>query len=116
MGITIKNTSILMGLMSHSFHPILTDIICWVAELYGLVMTESYRPQRHSGDVHSTNPVRAIDLRSWYYDDAQALSGAINAKWQYDPKRPHMKVAIIHAIEGGAEHFHIQVHKNTVRI
>ena len=99
------------------YKQMLTDIIIWLADKYGLVMTESYRRPYHTGDVHSTDPVRAVDIRSHCYDGDKAheIMNEINAKWEYDSNRPHMKCAIIHDVGKGV-HFHIQVHPNTIRI
>lgn len=112
--IEIKNSQVLAGLMQHKFHNTLTEIIVWLADNHGLVMTESFRPSRHPGDVHSTDPVRALDIRSRCYDGdlAGKIRDDINARWQYDPNRPHMQCAIIHDVGMGI-HFHIQVHPNT---
>ena len=113
--IIIKNVGVLRGLMERNFHPLLIGIILDIAERYGLVMTESYREPRHKGDVHSTNPVRAIDLRYLCYSDllAYKIANDINRKWQYDTRRKEMKVALIHKVEGGGIHFHIQTHHRT---
>ncbi len=115
--IKIKDIEVLRGLMERSYHPLLIRIILYVANKYGIIITESYRKQRHKNDVHSTAPVRAIDLREWCYPEfkAQAIKNEINNKWEYDHKRPDMKVAIIHKVEGGTYHFHIQVHHKTRR-
>jgi hypothetical protein len=112
--IEIKNSQVLAGLMQNKFHPQLTKIICWLADNYGLVMTESFRPARRPGDVHSTDPVRAIDIRSRCYDGelAGTIREDINNRWQYDSNRPSMQCAIIHDVGMGI-HFHIQVHPNT---
>ncbi len=114
--IEIKNNSVLSGLMLHKFDPVLTEIVCWLAGTHGLVMTESFRPALHPGDVHSTDPVRAVDIRSKCYDGdlAGRIRDEINALWQYDSNRPQMKCAIIHDVGNGI-HFHIQSHPNTCK-
>lgn len=113
--IQIKNPDVLRGLMTQNYHPILIDIIVWVAQEYGFVMTESHRAQRNANDLHGTDPVRANDLRSWCYAPGEAIEIAreINKKWQYDPRRRHKKTAIIHD-SGLGIHFHIQVHPRTI--
>ena len=115
--IRIKDTEVTRGLMERNFSPLLIQIIIEVAKKYGIVITESYREQRHSGDLHSTNPVRAIDIREWCYPEWQAkvILNFINQTWEYDPKRPEMKVAILHKVKNGAWHFHVQVHPGTRR-
>ena len=114
--IEIKNSSVLSGLMLHKFDRMLVEIVCWLADNHGLVMTESFRPALHSGDVHSTDPVRAVDIRSKCYDGDHAgkIRDEINAMWQYDSNRPQMRCAIIHDVGNGV-HFHIQTHPNTCR-
>ena len=115
--IQIKNTDVLEGLMRHNFHTVLIEIICAVAAKYGIFITESYRDPIHPGDVHSTDPVRAIDLRSWCYlseEVAYQIRDWINENWQYDPSRPRFRVALIHNAGKGI-HFHIQVHPHTCR-
>jgi hypothetical protein len=113
--IIIKDSGILHGLLTHKFDSILADIICYIADQKGVVITESYRDQEHKNDLHGTYPVRAIDLRTWCYDDAMAyrIMEDVNALWLYDPARPLKKVAIIHKTETGAMHMHVQVHPNT---
>jgi len=113
--IQVKNVDVLKALLNRKIHPTLLDIIFWIAEKYGLCFTEAYREPRGRGDVHCTDPLRAVDLRSWFYenDHAYFIEGEINRRWQYDPARPDMKVAMIHSVDGGALHFHIQVHPNT---
>ena len=115
--IEIKNSQVLAGLMNHKFHPALTEIVAWLADKYGIVMTESFRTARRPGDVHSTNPVRAIDIRSRCYEGGLAgrIRDEINSRWQYDSNRPGMQCAIIHDVGLGI-HFHIQVHPNTVQV
>ncbi len=116
--IKIKNAEVLSSILGHVFHPVLIDVIVWVAISFGLMITEGWRPRRHASDLHGVpDPVRAIDLRSWFYrpEKATQIEQAINNRWIYDPNRPNMKVAMIHKVKGGALHFHIQVHPNTVR-
>ncbi len=112
--IQVKNTGVLAGMLLHKFDPQLVDIICWVAEHEGLIITESYRPPRHPGDTHATDPVRAMDIRSWVYPDPHKIADAINARRQYDYERPHKQCAVYHDAGNGL-HFHIQVHQNTRR-
>jgi hypothetical protein len=112
--IILKDINILRGLMERRFHPLLVNIILDVAGKFGIVMTESYRESRHKGDVHSTSPVRAIDLRTWCYPNHKAvkIKDWINYNWIYDESRDNYKVAIIHD-SGNGFHFHIQVHPKT---
>lgn len=76
------------------------------------VITSAYRPGDNG--VHGTWPVRGLDVRCRSAGLGQALEDLINSRWQYDPKRPELKVAIYHDV-GSGPHLHIQVHKNTKR-
>jgi len=120
--IRVKNSGVLRALLEHRYHPVLTDILCWLAETHGLCITEGFRPKRHKNDLHGQNPVRAGDLRSWFYKPTEAIQieKEINERWEYDPKRPAKVVAWIHESfdENGKSmgvHFHIQVHPRTRR-
>lgn len=114
--IEVKNATVLRNIMSYTFDPVLVSIICYIGEKYGACITEGWRAPRHPGDVHSTVPVRAVDLRHWIYESgvAEIIKRDINSRWQYDPNRPHMRCAIIHDAGRGL-HFHIQVHPHTRR-
>ena len=114
--IIIKDSKILIALMERRYHPLLIRIIADVAKQHGIVLTEAWRePPRHINDLHARG--RAIDLRSWCYPDklAYEIRHQINTRWEYDPQRPEKDCAIIHKVNGGALHFHIQVHPNTRR-
>jgi len=115
--IVIKSPEVLQGLMERRFAPLLVLIILSVAREFGIVITESYREKRSRNDLHGTQPVRALDLRSWCYPDkvAYEIKHWINSKWIYDPNRPRYEVAIIHKVGKGGLHFHIQVCPNTIR-
>ncbi len=119
IGIKIKNISVLRGMFEENYDPILIDIVCYVADKYGIVLTESFREKLHANDLHGTDPVRALDLREWCYHlgVAKEIEADINSKWQYDLSRPEKKCAWIHKNrKTNGIHFHIQVHPNTVRI
>lgn len=117
--IVIKDVNVLRGLFEKEYDPILIDIACYVSDKYGIVITESFREKLHPGDLHGTEPeVRAFDLREWVYTKtfAKEIEDDINAKWIYDPERPHMKCAWIHENrKTRGVHFHIQTHPNTRR-
>lgn len=114
--IHVKNSTVLHGMLTYYFHPMLCNIIDFIVRYYGIVFTESYRPQRHPNDLHGTHPVRAVDLRQWCYPTgvAEKIRDDVNSEWIYDPTRQNKKVAIIHD-SGEGIHFHIQVHPRTVR-
>ena len=115
--IIIKDVTVLRGLMERRYSPLLINIICAVANKFGLIITESYRDKTHMNDLHGTLPVRAVDLRSWCYitdKKAYEIMHWINKKWMYDPNRPDKKVAIIHKTKHGSIHFHIQSSQKTM--
>jgi len=114
--IEIKDIEVLRGLMERRFSPLLIDIIIFIARKYGIVMTESFREKRHMNDLHGTQPVRAVDLRTWCYPDSlmYRIFHRINQLWIYDPNRPDKDVAVVHDA-GSGTHAHIQVHPNTRR-
>ena len=114
--IQVKTPNVLQGMLTYSFHPMLVTIIEFVARHYGVVITESYRPQRHPDDLHGVHPVRAMDIRSWCYPEwlAEQIRDDLNNEWTYDPTRTNYRVAKIHD-SGLGIHFHIQVHPRTVR-
>ncbi len=119
VGIKIKNVAVLRGLFEKNYDPVLVDIIVYVAETYGLVMTESFREKLHANDLHGEIPVRAVDIREWAYPKhlAQEIEDDVNSKWIYDPNRPHKSCAWIHENrKTKGFHFHIQTHPNTRRV
>ena len=116
--IAVKDKEVLRGLMERRFAPILITIITELAKEFGIMITESYREKQHPNDLHGTQPVRALDLRSWAYSseaEAYEIMQWVNQRWAYDFTRLHMQAAIIHKTNKGALHFHIQVHPNTRR-
>lgn len=117
--IQVKSVDVLRSLLENTYHPILNEIILWVAGKWGLCITSGWRPGR---GVHGTDPGRGMDLRSWFYRPALAaeIEQAINARWIYDPDRPLKMVSWIHESfddKGKSKgiHFHIQVHPHTRR-
>jgi len=113
--IILKDKKILAGLMYHRFHIKLVQVMCWIIDHFDdATLTESFRFQLHSNDLHGTKPVRAIDLRSWIYEDAKKIVRLINETWEYDFERPHKLISIYHKNrKGNGYHLHIQVHPNT---
>jgi len=99
-----------------SWHPNLIRVSIWIVETAGeVVYTSGYRPKLiHDDDsgIHTTDPLRAFDLRHYIYDKPDGLCRRINRVWTYDPKRPNIPVALLHDT-GLGKHFHIQVHDNT---
>ena len=104
--IQVKNHDVLTSLLQKKFHPILTALMKWVAWVYGIYITEGYRPKKHKHDLHGTTPVRAIDGRASIYTHPAMTADRINARWIYDPGRPTMKCALYHARCPGCGHDH----------
>ena len=114
MRIEIKNMSVLKVLLSKNYHPVLVEILLDLSStVTELTVTEGWRPGK---GVHSTDPCRGLDLRSWIYTSTKLTEIAtyINARWQYDYKRPEKICCYIHN-SGQGEHIHLQVHPNTRR-
>ena len=84
----------------------------WMTQFYEAVITSAYR---NDGGIHGTDPLRALDLRSWIYSNPQGMETYVNDIWTYDPKRPDMKVCWWHdAGKPKNKHFHLQVHPGTL--
>ena len=115
--IIIKDIEILQGLFERNFAPLLVSIILSIAKDYGIIITESYRVKKHINDLHGTQPIRAIDLRSWAYPGKTAykVSNNINHTWEYDRARPEKLCCLIHETNRGGIHMHIQVSPATRR-
>jgi len=116
MIIKIKNTEVLDSIMTHVFDPMLVKVLTDFCQATNYAtITEGYRPQHHPNDLHGTDPVRAVDLRSWCYPEPTMLARDFNTVWEYDYKRPHMEVLVYHKSGRDARHFHLQVHPHTRR-
>ena len=120
MAIKVKNYKVLRALLSVEYAPILIQIILWVIHRYSeTVITEGYR----QGDprTHGTIPCRAVDLRSWIFENPGAVRDDINKHWEYDPERPNMQACVYHEVidkktgKSKGWHFHVQSHPNTKR-
>lgn len=111
--IKIKDTNVLISLLYTRFNPKLFRVLRWWKRNFGkLVITEGFRPKKHVNDLHGVYPVRAVDLRSWIYEDPEEVARICNRTWTYDPSRPRFKVCVYHNAGSGA-HFHVQVHPMT---
>lgn len=101
------------------WHPILVDLVWWVVDFAGEVVATSGRRYRslYAGDsgIHMTDPLRALDIRYYIYNNPDKLRDIINRAWQYDRTRPGLKCALLHDV-GKGKHFHLQVHDRTIRI
>jgi len=116
MNIAFKSDNIFKNFCKVPHHPVLDDLICWLHEnKIERIVTSAYRANKiHPADsgIHTTNPLRAIDLRSWTIRNPNIVRDKINNAWLYDPARPGKKVCVYHTT-GRGYHFHLQVHDNT---
>jgi hypothetical protein len=75
-----------------------------------------------SGVHNAGPPFRAIDVRirnlsphaNVSQEKAEALAERLNNLWVYDPKRPHLDVAVA-KLHGTGPHIHLQVHPRTAK-
>ncbi len=112
--ILIKNIDVLKALLSKEYHPLLIEIVLDIYSIASeIVVTEGWR---EGSGVHSTDPCRGIDFRSWIYSvkKLEEIQEYINNRWIYDPDRPYMKVLIVHNA-GTGRHIHCQIHPNSIR-
>ncbi len=117
MHIAFKNNELFRSFCTIPRHPILIDVLIWVSQLkkMEMIVTSDFRDKRiHANDpaIHGTNPLRAIDLRSWTMRNPDLTKDKINSVWVYDPSRPKLQVCVYHDI-GKGYHFHLQVCDNT---
>ncbi len=115
-----KNEAVYLAAHSVPWHPTLLALEIWFYERYGRqVYTSAYRAHKiHSGDsgIHSTDPLRANDKRTMgLHPYPMDVAQDVNKHWQYDPKRPNLKVCMYHDT-GQGFHFHYQIHDRTRRI
>jgi len=113
--IHIKDSKVLRALMERNYAPLLIRIVNEIADEFGVYITEAWRKSLHAGDVHSTNPGRGVDLRSWVYSERikKEIERKINKRWEYDSNRPEKMVVQIHKVKNGVFHFHLQTHHRT---
>lgn len=112
--ILIKDIDVLKALLSKNYHSLLIEIVLDIYSVASkIVITEGWR---EGGGVHSADPCRGIDLRSWIYSSnkLKEIQEYINGRWVYDPERPHMKCLIVHSVGRGV-HIHVQSHPSTVK-
>ena len=65
--------------------------------------------------VHGTLPLRGIDWGCKVEVIGRAVESYINARWIYDPERPHKVCCMYHKTKSGEWHLHLQTHSNTRR-
>lgn len=111
--IDYKDPGVFAKLMVKPYDKKLTALLLWwLKEFHKAVVTESWRKMKHKNDLHGVIPVRAIDLRSWIYENPDGVAERVNSVWIYDPLRPDRKCCVYHDT-GSGKHFHLQVHPRT---
>jgi len=88
-------------------------LVCLESET-GIVFTITSLYRIDDAGVHGTLPLRGADLRMRNAAVGDRIAQLINAKWQYDRRRPELTCAVLHG-EGSNLHLHIQVHPRTKR-
>ena len=89
----------------------LQDLLIWFGQTFGEpFITSAYRA--NSAGVHSVEPLRGLDVRSYIYTNPENVAETINSVWEYDNTRPVYQCAILHDT-GHGMHIHLQVHDNT---
>ena len=110
--IEIKNTTVFRQLFKVPVDSDLIEMTAWIEDRFpGVVITCGFE-RRDYPSVHSTNPLRGLDIRSRHLADPAAVCRRINREWIYDPDRPHKKCAVYHDA-GRGRHIHLQTHVNT---
>lgn len=119
MQLQFKNINVFYSFTGHALHPQLAAVLYWTWQKFAdVIVTSAWRPHPihlHDSGIHTTDPLRAVDLRSWIYPDPQMVVDLLNNSFKYDPLRTRLNVAICHNTGHGV-HFHIQVHDRTVKI
>lgn len=114
MDLQFKNETVFYNFTARALHPQLAAVLHWFWKRYfDVIVTSAWREQ--DSGIHNTDPLRAVDLRSWVFPDPEARADEINRAWLYDPLRTRLNVCIYHDTGRGV-HFHIQVHDRTVRL
>jgi len=118
--VKFKNSDVFNNGFVVPWHPKLIQLALWICTLdIEVIFTSLYRPGENS--VHGTNPLRGFDIRSWVIPHPEIIEDMTNKHWQYDPKRPEKKIALLHEVKdeegiGQGIHFHFQVHPNTRKV
>lgn len=113
------NYHIMEQALSVPWHPKLVELnLCFITRYsYTIVVTSAYRTKKiyaKDSGIHMTIPLRADDISSAEFGDPESIRDDINNLWIYDPKRPNLSVCVYHDV-GLGQHFHLQVHDNTIR-
>ncbi len=114
MSFTFKTDQIFRYFATVSLSHNLQELLIWFRKTFGEpIITSAFR--KGETGVHGTIPLRAIDIRSYIYTNAQNVVDTLNQIWIYDSKRPKYKCAILHNTGKGL-HIHLQVHHNTRKV
>lgn len=93
-------------------HAIVLEVenFCFVHFNQHAILTSIYRED--DPGVHGV--WRGVDIRgkTFLLDELMKIAIHVNAKYQYDPKRPKKQVLFVHG-EGENIHMHLQTHPNT---
>lgn len=80
--IFIKNSTVLRELVSFPWHNKLIEVISWLHnKLPGCILLTS--GHRTNSQIHNTNPLRAVDLRSSVFSEPFKVRDYINENWIY---------------------------------
>jgi len=116
MKLEFKSAEVFRNFTLVPLHFKMQNLLLWLGDKeYQLIVTSAYRRKSvHKNDprIHRTNPLRAIDLRSWNFGSPFVVAGEINEAWEYDLYRPKLMCCVYHDV-GLGKHFHLQVHENT---
>lgn len=99
----------------HGWELYITSLLRTPEENDALYVARGHAKGTHRNGVHVDG--RGGDIRTRDVSDysVKGLAGYLNSKYQYDPERPKMKVAVIEdgITAGSAKHLHCQVHPRT---
>lgn len=115
--ILVKNPESISELLQ--LHPAMRNLLIWLEPRWPIpnitITRIKYPPVPNESGVHQTVPHRGVDLRTSDLAPASrpGVVALINANWHYGGD-PGKRVALLHAVDGGAEHLHLQVRDETV--
>ena len=90
ISLTFKNTRILENFCKVRIHKNLIILIDWFEGIFGTPTVTSAFRETGVG-VHTVEPLRGIDIRSYIYSNAKSIEETINKIWEYDPKRQNLQ-------------------------
>lgn len=98
-------------------HPMLASVLTDLEDEFGEKVITSLWRKKGPGEsgVHETIPLRAVDIRETNRSIGTIIEDWINIRYEYDPHRPSMMVAIHHNT-GWGWHLHLQVHPRTKKV